>query len=235
MHSSSSPLVRHRRGHASLVEVILVTLALAALLAACGGTSSGGTTTSGVTINVKVVHGQDNSTLVVLPVTINGHGPYAFALDTGAATSLIDTPVAQQLGLPQNGSPNPIAGVSGQEQSIPVLVNSWSIEKIKLPKMTVQSASLFSSQRGAGLQGLIGSDIWNRFGKFTLNYSSGTLTVPKQIVTGGKSTPTAFFSVPGAAALPPDHTAASLIPLASRRPVSAGLTARQTTVTYRSY
>ena len=188
------------RMRASLLGAILVTLALATPLTACAGITFGNATTSsppGVTINVKVMHGQDDSTLVVLPVTINGQGPFDFALDTGAATSLIDTPLAQQLALPQNGSPTPIEGVAGTETAVPVLVNNWSIEKIKLPKMTVERADLFSSQRNAGLKGLIGSDIWNRFGTFTLNYSSGTLTVPKQIVTGSQSTPASFLDTSG--------------------------------------
>lgn len=179
--------------HVATFGAAIVTLALIGLLAACTTITLGGPTIStsgpGITINVKVVHGEDNSTMVVLPVTINGHGPYDFALDTGAATSLIDTPLAQQLGLPQNGSPAPIQGVSGSELAVPVLVNSWHIEKLKLPKMTIQSANLFTTQRGAGIQGLIGSDIWNRFGSFTLNYSDGTLTVPKQIAAIHYPTP----------------------------------------------
>ena len=86
---------------------------------------------------------------------------------------------------------------------MPVQVNSWSIEKIKLPKMTVQSDNLFSSQRGVGLKGLIGSDVWNRFGKFTRNYSSGTLTVPKQIASINQHAPVSLLAASNAEALLP--------------------------------
>lgn len=200
-------LFSHRlRTCASWLGVAAVLLLLVATLAACVDLSSGNTgntAASGITVNVKVAHGQDNATLVILPVTINGQGPFAFALDTGASTSLIDAPLAQQLNLPPNGLPTPIAGVSGKEVAVPVQVNSWSVEKLKLPKMTVESANLFASQRGSGLQGLIGSDIWNRFGKFTLNYNSGTLTVPKQIAEMNQHAPLAVLYPPNTSALVP--------------------------------
>lgn len=180
----------HAGGRWSARRVLgAATVALALLFALTGcsihiGSPSVGavaTSTNGTTVTIKVVHGQNGATLVLLPVTINGKGPFTFALDTGASTSLIDRPLAQQLHLPQNGSPQPIAGVSGKEQAVPVKVSAWSVgTKIQLPVSTVASAKLFASQRSSGMQGLLGSDIWTQFGKITIDYSAQTLTVYKQ-------------------------------------------------------
>ena len=52
----------------------------------------------------------------------------------------------------------------------------------------IASASLYQLQRGAGLQGLLGSDIWNQFGKITIDYAAGTLTVSRQIADTSIST-----------------------------------------------
>ena len=144
----------------------------------------------GVSIQVHVEHSLDGSTLILVPVTINNQGPYTFALDTGASTSLIDQPLARRLGLRPAGSPVPIAGISSNEQAIPVEVSHWHAEKLNLPSQIIASASLFQLQRGAGLQGLLGSDIWNQFGKITIDYTTGTLTVYRQIAGMSDSTMT---------------------------------------------
>lgn len=153
-------------------------------LAACANPFapvSPGTTSQGVSEQVKIAHGQDGSTLVLVPVTIHGKGPFTFALDTGASTSLIDRSLAEQLGLPVVGGLEPISGIGGVEQAIPVRVSDWHAGAIRLPTETLASASLPGARRSGGLQGLLGSDIWSRFGTFTLDYNSGTLTVYKQI------------------------------------------------------
>lgn len=170
----------HMAGVGAVALLLLLTLAACSIHIGSSA-SAAGSGNNGTTEKVKVVHGQNGATLVLLPVKINGQGPFTFALDTGASTSLIDRPLAQQLKLPQNGTPQPIAGVSGKEQSIPVKVNTWSVgTKITLPASTVSSANLFASQRSSGLQGLVGSDIWSQFGKITIDYSAQTLTVYKQ-------------------------------------------------------
>ena len=131
----------------------------------------------GTTIHVNIVHGPNGATLVLVPVTINNSGPYSFAVDTGASTSLSDRPLAQRLRLTQVGTPQPIAGIGSNEQAIPVQVSQWHAEALTLPTAVLASAGLFASQRGAGVQGLLGSDIWNQFGKITIDYGASTLTV----------------------------------------------------------
>lgn len=152
-------------------------------LAACTiSINSPNTTTNGqgISENVQVVQGQNGATLVLLPVTIHGQGPFNFALDTGASTSLISTSLTKQLGLPSNGNSQPISGIGGVEQAEFVNISNWNTGPIKLPAISIASAPIPHGS-GSDFEGLLGSDIWNRFGKFTLDYSSSTLTVYKQI------------------------------------------------------
>ena len=153
------------------------------LLAACTlSINSPGNTTNGqgITENVQIVQGQNGATLVLLPVTIQGKGPFNFALDTGASTSLISTSLAQQLGLPSNGTSQSITGIGGVEQATFVNISNWNTGPIKLPAISIASAPI-PHDSDANFDGLLGSDIWNRFGKFTLDYSNSTLTVYQQI------------------------------------------------------
>lgn len=163
----------------TVVALLIVSLALMLPLAACGN-SSASYSTQGISEHVNVVTGPNGATAVLLPVTIHGQGPFTFELDTGASTSLIAAELARQLSLPIAGSSQPIRGIGGVEQTTPVTVSNWSTGPINLPKATIASAQI-PHELGEGLQGLIGSDIWHQFGKFTLDYSSGTLTVYKQM------------------------------------------------------
>lgn len=179
---------RRRQWFGHGVTLMAGALVLALALAACGlgstGTAASTTsTTKGITVRVKVETGKGGATVVLLPVTINGQGPFTMALDTGASISLIDKPLANQLGLPQVGQPGTIAGVASDEQATPVKVNTWKIGALKLPATVAAAANLFSAQRTSGLKGLVGSDIWRQFGSLTIDYSAQTITVPKQAAT----------------------------------------------------
>jgi hypothetical protein len=143
--------------------------------------SGGAATGPGISTPVHVEHSLDGSTLVLIDVTIGGKGPFSFAVDTGASTSLVDQSIARQTHLHAVGGPSPISGVGGVTQETPVAVNQWHIGTIRLPKATIGSADLSGTTRDAGVNGLLGSDILSQFGTITLNYSAGTLTVYKQI------------------------------------------------------
>ncbi len=182
---------RHRRGRLlplprfGVFALFLLSLALVLALAACALpiqiTTSSGNSGPGISEDVKVVQGQDGATLVLASVTIHGKGPYTFALDTGASTSLISRDLAERLDLSQAGGTEPISGIGGVTQAVPVQIDNWHTGPINLPSMTIASAAFPHERSSADFQGLLGSDIWSRFGKFTLDYDAGTLTVYRQI------------------------------------------------------
>lgn len=151
-------------------------------LAACAGAS----TSQEVTAHVRVVQGPNHATAVMLPVTIHGQGPFTFELDTGASTSLLAPTLVQRFGLHTTGKTQTISGIGGVQKATPVSISQWSTGPIRLPAATIVSSAI-PHERGSGLDGLIGSDIWSRFGKFTLDYNSSTLTVYQQIAMSSSS------------------------------------------------
>jgi hypothetical protein len=171
-------VVRRRLGLA------LLALALTVGLAGCSVQLLGAQPAGpAVTVPIQVVEDASGATLVLLSVTIHNQGPFTFALDTGASTSLLDRTVTQRLGLPPAGRPQPIIGVSGQETAVPVKVQSWDVSQLRLPSVTAASANVFATRGQQRLQGLLGSDVWRQYGSIAINYSAQTLTVPGQITS----------------------------------------------------
>lgn len=177
--AGAAHLRRPRAGFMIAVAAVLVLV-----LGACSVTLGQPTVTAtgpGTTVPIKVIRGGDGTTLAEVGISILSKGPYYFVLDTGASISLIDAPLAQQLRLPQTGSTQPVSGVGGVTQVTLVRVASWHVGTLRLPKTTLASASLPDVRRSAGVQGLLGSDILSQFGRVTVDYDAGTLTVYKQI------------------------------------------------------
>jgi predicted aspartyl protease len=159
------------------VKVLCALLLAGPVLAGCAIAPRVSQPGQGVSQQVRIIRGPQGATTVLLPVTIDGQGPFDFALDTGASKSLVDTAISTRLRLQRAGPPQRIQGVGGVETAQPVTVSDWRTGQIKLPQMVVSAAALPTSRRGGGLQGLLGSDVWNSLGKFTLDYRNSTLTV----------------------------------------------------------
>jgi len=169
----------------ALLAVALVALIVAGL-SACTISLNSSTPTvcdQGVSAPVDVKKDFQGNTLVLVSVTLEGQGPYVMALDTGASKTLVDRSVAQKLQLPVAGPPQEFSGIGGQQQATPVRINSWSIDKIKLPASEIASISLGQAQHSAGIVGFLGSDLMGRFGLVAIDYNNSTLTVYKQIAS----------------------------------------------------
>lgn len=128
----------------------------------------------GDVVALEVVDGPGGSTLAFVPVTINGQGPFPFALDTGASRTAISVTVADELGLPQTGRTEDVSGVVGVTEAPIVGVSDWSIGDVELG-----DAELIAIDLGANgsvhIAGLLGSDVLERFGRITVDYGEGAL------------------------------------------------------------
>lgn len=112
-----------------------------------------------VSIEVIATPGQSKrQTMALVPVTIDGQGPFPFALDTGASRSLIALPLAQRLHLPRRGSAGTLFGIGGGR-----------------PAQNVAVAQTASPQNVRGPVGLLGSDVLSRYGKIAIDYDKGLL------------------------------------------------------------
>lgn len=183
---------RFPRAGARLLAMVAALGVLTLVIGACsltaapssgngGFTSNSGsvTTGSGQTTPVKILRGGGGTAMVLVPVSIDGHGPYDFALDTGAGITLIDTQLADDLQLPVAGESAQVAGVGGTQNITPVHVDAWNAGKIALPSANIGRTGLGSFKQGSGVRGLLGSDILSSFGRITINYDTGELSTWK--------------------------------------------------------
>jgi hypothetical protein len=151
-------------------------LALAAVLvvAGCGGGSPAPTLHGQLLVDIKVIkHGPQ--VLALVPVTIDGKGPFAFALDTGASQSLVDSQVAKELRVPVTGAKQRIAGVASVSKVRAIRVRDWRVGSVKLPPSTVVEANLPFGNVDGGVQGLLGSDMLSDFDVITIDYAHSRL------------------------------------------------------------
>jgi len=134
-------------------------------------------------------------------VCLDGHGPYPFIIDTGAAFSAVDAPLAARLDLPEVGAPQRFAGVgcTGDEQLEELA--SWSMAGVPLAGQAV-AVQAFPGMGGAREpMGLLGADVLSRFGAVRFDFVAGTLTVPG--LEGAAPTGTSTVHGPLSVPLPP--------------------------------
>jgi hypothetical protein len=156
--------------------VKLLPLAVAVLvLAGCGGGSASSSPAAGsMQVKIHVLkHGKQ--VIALVPVTIDGHGPFTFALDTGASQSLVDSQVAKELRVPKTGSSHRVAGITNVTKVQTISVKHWEVGKVQLPATTVVEANLPFGNAAGGVQGLLGSDMLSEFDVVTIDYAHGLL------------------------------------------------------------
>jgi predicted aspartyl protease len=146
--------------------------ALIAVLAVAG--CGGGSAKKELRVEMQVVK-QGKQVIALVPVTIDGHGPFTFALDTGASQSLVDTQIAKKLSVRKTGKHPRIAGISTVEKMATVKVKHWSVGGISLPAATIVAGNLPFGNADGGVQGLLGSDILSRFDVITIDYDHEVL------------------------------------------------------------
>lgn len=126
-------------------------------------------------VPLEIVEGPDEAILALVPVMIGDAGPYAFALDTGASNSVLDEAIAEELGLEQVGEERGVAGVTGEIEAVQVQIDDWRTGDVDLGARPVIVLDLLGPTAGAGIEGLLGSDVLSAFGAITVDYDAGVL------------------------------------------------------------
>jgi predicted aspartyl protease len=162
--------------------LLLALVAAVVLLAGCGGGSSSTVQAKGqLDVAIKVLkHGRQ--VIALVPVTIDGKGPYTFALDTGASQSLVDSAVARDLGVRKTGGSHRVAGITSVTNVRTIDVKHWSVGDVQLPATTVVEANLPFGNADGGVQGLLGSDMLSQFDVVTIDYAHGILRLHQRAV-----------------------------------------------------
>jgi predicted aspartyl protease len=164
-------------------------LAAAPMLAVvgCGGGGGGATGASVRTVTaatkpekrvaVEVIKGKGNDTAVVIPVSIHGHGPYPFIVDTGASQSLVAPALVERLGLPRSPQGATVQGVGGAVNVDRIVIDRWRAAGLRLPAQRIVTIDGPAGPTKGGVAGLLGSDVLSTFGRVTIDYRRGVLEV----------------------------------------------------------
>jgi hypothetical protein len=160
----------------SRLASLLVVTVLGAMLSGCALTLGRPAPLGTGQVHARVVTGAGGARLVLVPVYISGRGPYDFALDTGAARTVVDTRLSNLLHLPASGPEQTVTGVAGTVEAVRVRISDWRVDTITLPSTTVLSLRL-AAGGGPPLDGLFGSDMLSRFRTVTIDYAGQTVTL----------------------------------------------------------
>jgi hypothetical protein len=133
----------------------------------------GGGTSFPVTVSTR-----QSQTAALANVCIDGKGPFPFVIDTGAEGSVLASSLAGKLGLPKIGAPVPIGGAGCSANARISRLASWDVAGLALqPQAVIYLKIPLFGGRGQP-DGLLGSDVWSRFGAMRLDFARGRVTVP---------------------------------------------------------
>jgi predicted aspartyl protease len=128
----------------------------------------------GAEIKFKLAH--PSKPLVLVPTFVNDEGPFIFALDTGASSTVLSSDVAQMLGIESTGIPQ-MTGAGGAMQGARGVVRSLAVGNARLENLTVATAdflTMLSQIVKTKLDGIIGYNFLREF-KVTIDYPNEML------------------------------------------------------------
>lgn len=103
----------------------------------------------------------EEQSLILVPVTVNGSGPYDFLLDTGCTKTIVDRKLAGELALPQARGAN-VVGVFAASKMTAVHVNALSVGGV-----SVVEGDVLVADRAATItdkvRGVLGEDFLHNF------------------------------------------------------------------------
>ena len=114
---------------------------------------------------------EPNDTAIVVPVTIDGKGPYDFVLDTGATLTCVGEPLARELKLPEpRGVFGRGATIGGSGSMRLVQIESLRIGETEATNVMACAVDLSHvRQLGLDVRGLLGLNVLKNF-RVTLDF-----------------------------------------------------------------
>lgn len=119
--------------------------------------------------------------LILLPVFIDGRGPYSFVLDTGAEATLVSNELADSLPLPR-GEEDDGRGAAGKMTLVKSQLPSLTVgqETLESVPVFVTDLSFIGQAKGAQVDGALGHSLLRHFA-ITLDYAANTLTLTRPV------------------------------------------------------
>jgi predicted aspartyl protease len=102
---------------------------------------------------------------ILVPVVVNGEGPFDFILDTGATLTCVDRGLASELALPeQEGVEAMVAGVKGSGRVDMLTIDDIQVGSARGSNLTVCGLDLEAMRRlGVNARGLLGLNFLREF------------------------------------------------------------------------
>jgi predicted aspartyl protease len=141
----------------------------------CGRQTQPGSGISTVAVKVSSATG---GKLVTVEVCVGGKGPYPFVVDTGSSRSIIDSTLASTLNLKptKGGNGVPLSGSGCATTGNLVNVPALQMGDVAIAPQAMVTFSL-SSWGGQKVDGVLGSDVFGRFGAMKLDLTKRAVTV----------------------------------------------------------
>jgi len=120
--------------------------------------------------------------LMVLPVEVNGHGPYRFCLDTGTSMTAISPALAAELGISMTPGDRPGMGAGGPISVSFGKLTSLAVGHHRVEDLDVTSADFFSSiakAAGTDFDGIVGYNFLKSY-RVTIDYPGSALHLQQQ-------------------------------------------------------
>jgi predicted aspartyl protease len=114
--------------------------------------------------------------LVMVPTFVNGRGPYAFVVDTGASATVLSPELADTLGIERAGS-SPMTGAGGTLMSTAGCVKSLVVGTALLEDLAVMVSDFLGTigqALGTKVDGVVGYNFLRRF-RVTIDYPNNAL------------------------------------------------------------
>ncbi len=173
-------MAHHARGLRTIAR-LLFTLILSGLLAGCTipATSDFGAPASTTPGEVPFEMAPPNDAAIIVPVKINGHGPYKFVLDTGATFTCIDQKLVDQLKLPEWKGPLGVGIIQTTGSVKLVGLDTFEVGNVKATDMKA-CAIEFSQLQTGGLDahGLVGLNFLKSF-QMKIDFKKRVLSLNK--------------------------------------------------------
>jgi predicted aspartyl protease len=119
--------------------------------------------------------------LILLPVFVDGRGPYSFVLDTGAGPTLVSNELAEALALPR-GEEQEGRGAAGKVTLVKSELPSLTVglETLESVPVSVTDLSFIGRAIGAQVDGDLGHSFLRHFA-MTLDYATNALTLTRSV------------------------------------------------------
>jgi len=103
----------------------------------------------------------DDLSMIIVPVSINGSGPYDFLLDTGSSKTIVDQKLAEQLALPRV-SEKTVVGMLASSRMPVVHIDSLSVAGASVPGGDIYASDHPATVTGK-VRGVLGEDFLQNF------------------------------------------------------------------------